>query len=244
MLEDPEKGNLGSPPGIEALWMQTVYYSLMRNLLACLLPLVAGAALSGRPGGQAPATPRPAISDSHEGMTIGVDPWTSSARYKQKFPKKSPFSAGIVALRLTFRNDTDKGMKVDLQRIRLLVQISEDNRQELQPLTPDDVADSVILKSSGKDPTAKRLPIPLPIGKPRPTRDANWTKFRDDCQNAAVPSSVIAAHSGVEGLVYFDLRGEVDLLQTARLYVPNLLTMGENQPISYFDIALGHDSTN
>jgi len=177
-------------------------------------------------------------------MTIGVDAWTTSSRYKTKFPKKSPFSGGVVALHVSFRNDTDLGVRVDLERIRLLVEVSEDNRQELQPMTPDDVADAVLLKENGKDPTAKRLPLPIPVGKPKPTRDANWTNFRDACQNAAVPTKIVGAHTTVEGLIYFDLRGEVDLLQTARLYVPNLATMGSNQPISYFDIGLGHGSAN
>jgi len=37
-------------------------------------------------------------------------------------------------------------------------------------------------------------------------------------------------------LVYFDLRGEWDLLQTARLYVPDLQKMTSQQAILYFDI--------
>lgn len=213
----------------------------MRNLLAFLLFVSAAAILPAQNGQQAPKPLQAPFVDSHEGMTVGVDPWTTASRYKAKFSKKSPFSGGVVALDVSFRNDSDKSIKVDLQRIRLLVQISEDERQELEPMSADDVADTVLLKPSTKDPTARRIPLPVPVGKPKPPRDANWTNFRDACQNAAVPSSVVAAHSTVEGLVYFDLRGEVDLLQTARLYVPNLVTMGDNQPLSYFDISLGHN---
>ena len=47
----------------------------------------------------------------------------------------------------------------------------------------------------------------------------------------------------MEGLIYFDLRGELELLQDAHLYFPNIVSMGDNQPISYFDIALGNDSS-
>jgi hypothetical protein len=216
----------------------------MRNLLASLVLLGLAGSLQAQKSGSDSAGQRASIVDSHEGMTIGVDPWTSPSQYKQKFPKKSPFSGGIVALHVSFHNDTDIGMQVELQRIRLILQLDEENRQELQPLKPDDVADTVMPKNSGKDPTARRLPIPVPITRPKPTRDANWTNFRDTCQNAAVPSKIVAAHGSVEGLLYFDLRGEVDLLKTARLYVPNLATMGDNQPVSYFDIALGHDSSN
>jgi len=149
-----------------------------------------------------------------------------------------------VAIRVSFHNGNDKSIKVDLRSIRLLVQFSEDSRQELVPLSAEDVADAVLLKENDKDPTARRNPLPIPIGKTRPSRDANWINLRDACQNAAVPTSVVAAHTSVEGLIYFGLRGEVELLQISRLYIPNLVTMGDNQPLSYFDIDLGQNSSN
>lgn len=225
--------------------MQTVYYSLMPKLLAFLFATSAAIPFLSQSDPQPPKALRAPYTDSHEGISVGVDPWTTASRYKDKFPKKSPFTGGVVALHLSFRNDNDNGVKVDLQQIRLLVEVSEDNRQELEPLSPDDVADTVLLKQTTKDPTAKKVPLPIPqINKPKATRDSNWTNFRDACQNAAIPSSVIGAHGTVDGLIYFDIRGEVDLLQTARLYVPNLVTMDTHQPISFFDIGLTHSSSN
>jgi len=173
-----------------------------------------------------------------------VEPWTQANRYKEKFPKKSPFASGIVALKVSIRNDNDEAVKLNLHRIRLLVQLDQDNKQELEALTADDVADAVMLKQNGKDPTARRLPIPLPINRPKPTRDKDWEEFRGAAQNAGMPSSVIGAHSTMEGLVYFDLRGEWDLLQTARLYVPDLQRMTSQQAILYFDIDFSHNSSN
>lgn len=224
--------------------MQTVYYNLMRNLVA----LVVLAAVSMSAGAQSPSnssqdtpktTPMKAqFMDTHEGMTIGVEPWTQAIAYKQKFPKKSPFSGGVVALQMTFKNDSDESIKIDVQSIRLLLLIGEDNRQELSPLTAEDVADTVLLSNNGKDPTQRRNPLPIPVGKPRPSRDKNWVELKDACQNAAVPSSVVAAHSTVEGLVYFDLRSEWDLLQNAKVYLPSLLLMSTRRPLSYFEIDL------
>jgi hypothetical protein len=225
--------------------MQTVYYNRMRLLAASLLFALAAASLSAQDGTTQPATKataagHAAATDSHEGVTIGIDPWTQASRYKEKFPKKSPFTKGIVAIYVSFRNDNDHGVKVDLQSIRLLVQVSEDNRQQLSALSAEDVADTVLLNNA-KDPTSKRnpLPIPLPGSGVKSQRDSNWTALRDACQNAGVPSNVIGAHNTVEGLIYFDLRGETDLLQTAHLYLPNIVSMTDNQPLSYFDIALG-----
>ena len=226
--------------------MQTVYYNLMRNLVA----LVVLAAVSMSAGAQSPSNPsqdtpkttpmKTQFMDTHEGMTIGVEPWTQAIAYKQKFPKKSPFSGGVVALQMTFKNDSDEGIKIDVQSIRLLLLIGEDNRQELSPLTAEDVADTVLLSNNGKDPTQRRNPLPIPVGKPRPSRDKNWVELKDACQNAAVPSSVVAAHSTVVGLVYFDLRSEWDLLQNAKVYLPSLVLMTTRRPLSYFEIDLGY----
>jgi len=216
----------------------------MKKLLAVVVVVACGILL-GRPATGQQAKPlRTSILDAHEGVTIGVEPWTQASRYKERFPKKSPFAVGIVALKLSIRNDNDEAVKLTLRRIRLLVQLDAENRQELEALTADDVADAVMLRQSGKDPTARRLPIPLPINRPKPTRDKNWEEFRGDCQNAGIPSGVIGAHSTMEGLVYFDLRGELDLLQTARLYVPDLQKMTSQEAISYFDIDFSRGTAN
>jgi hypothetical protein len=219
----------------------------MRKRALCLLVTLAMPVpmILGQPqSNPSPATIRASARDSHEGMTILVDPWTSANRYKERFPKKSPFNNGIIALQVTFQNDSDASIKLDLKSIRLLLVIGEDNRQELTPLTAEDVADDVMLKNNAKDPTQRRNPLPIPVGKPTPSRDKNWTELRDTAQNASVPSNVVAAHTSLQGLLYFDLRGEIDLLQSARLYVPNLVTMGDRRPLSYFDIELGHPSGN
>jgi len=216
----------------------------MRNYLAAVLSAALSIGSAGPLTGQQPASStRNAATDSHEGITISVEAWTHASSYKEKFPKKSPFSGGVVALHVTIRNDTDNSVKVDLQRIRLMVTLDEENRQELDSLSADDVADAVLLKGT-KDPTKRRNPLPMPIGKPNTSRDKNWTDFKNDCQNAALPSPVVAAHSSMEGLVYFDVRSEWELLQTAKLYVPGLSTMGSHTPLSYFEIDLSHASAN
>lgn len=221
----------------------------MRKHVAALLSIILSLVVCGEfgvaslAGAQQAGVQRAAAHDSHEGVTISVEPWTQATSYKEKFPRKSPLVGGVVAMKVTIRNNSDESVKVDLQRIRLMISLDEENRQELVPLTADEVADAVLLKS-GKDPTARRspLPLPIPIGKSAATRDKKWSDFRDDCQNAAMPSPVVAAGTAMDGLLYFDLRGEWDLLQTAKLYVPNLTTMSSHTPLSYFEIDLGRGS--
>ncbi len=231
------QGNPARPPGIEGVKMRKLYYNLMRKLTFLLL-FFAVSLLVAKPGtAQQPASLKTSSLESHEGMTITARSWTDPALYKDKFPKKSPFAAGILALQVAFRNDSDDSVKVNLERIRLTVRIDEDNRQELEPLTADRVAYTV-LNPDTKDPTATRKKFPFPSGAPKSANSKDWVELQKQAQNAAVPSSVIAPHSTVQGLLYFDLRGQFDLLSTAHLYVPELLALEKNRNLMYFEIDL------
>jgi hypothetical protein len=230
-------GNLALAPGIEGVEMRKDYYNPMRNL-AIIVPFLAATLFSDGPVAQQPPTTlKAAALESHEGVTISAQPWTDAAAYKTKFPKKSPLAAGVVAIDTIIRNDSDDSMKVDLEQIRLNVTVSEDNRQALRPLTADDVAD-VATESRRKDPSAsRRSPIPIPTG-PKGGRDKHWTEMQKAAAEAAVGSSIVAPHHSVEGLLYFDLRGQLDLLNTAHLYIPDVRALEKNHPLVYFEIDL------
>src|SRR5579884_2450140 len=109
---------------------------------------------------QSRASSRGSVMDAHEGLTVTAEPWTSAEQYKEKFHKKSPLDAGIIAIRVSFRNDTNESIRIALSRIRLSFNLDENNHQELPPMKSEDVADA-ILKPGGKDPTASRSRIPL-----------------------------------------------------------------------------------
>jgi hypothetical protein len=230
-------GNLALPQGIEGVEMRKDYYNPMRNL-AIIVPFLATTIFSdGSPAQQPPSTLKAAALESHEGVTITAQPWTDAANYKAKFPKKSPLAAGIVAIDTIIRNDSDDSMKVNLEQIRLNVMVSEDNRQALPSLTADDVAD-VATESKKKDPTAsRRSPIPIPTG-PKMGRDKHWTEMQKAAAEAAVGSSIVAPHRSVQGLLYFDLQGQLDLLNTAHLYIPDVRALEKNHPLVYFEIDL------
>jgi len=219
--------------------MRKIYYNSMRNLseavpflAACLM---VGSYATGQTGSQR-ASLKTASLETHEGLTISAQPWTDAALYKEKFPKKSPFAAGIVGMQVVFRNDSNESMKVSLDRIRLSFQIDEDHRQELQALTSAQVADEV-LKPGGKDPSKSRSRIPLPVSIPH-NNDKHWTELQQQADAAGVPANVIAPHSTVQGLLYFDLQGQFDLLNGAHLYVPDVVVMENNRSLTYFEIEL------
>ena len=215
--------------------MRKVYYNPPRKL-TLILPFLAASLLAAKQGGtQQPSSLKTASLESHEGMTITARPWTDAALYKEKFPKKSPFAAGIVAVQVVFRNDSDDSMKISLERIRLNLTLSEEDHQALYPLSPEEAAD-VITHPSTKNVTSKRLPIPL--GGPKIGRDKKWTEVEQSMRDGEVPASVVAPHSTVQGLLYFNLRGQFELLNTAHLYVPEIVAIEKNRGLMYFEIDL------
>jgi hypothetical protein len=219
--------------------MRKVYYTLMKRLTLIGTFIIFGNFVAVPAIAQQPAALRGASLESHDGMTISALPWTDPALYKTKFSKKSPFASGVLAIQVDFRNDSDEAIKIDLTRIRLSVRIDEENQQQLARMNSDDVADAT-LKVGTKDPTKKRNPLPLPLPRigVKTGKDKNWQLVQREAQDAGIPTNVVAPHSTVEGLLYFDIQGQLDLLSTARLYVPDMVFMSRNQALLYFEIDL------
>lgn len=218
--------------------MGKAYYIPMRNS-AVIVPFLALAIFwDGLAARQSPSTIKGAAVQSHEGVTISAQPWLSQAEYKDKFPKKSPLASGIVAINTVIRNDSDDSMKVDLEQIRLNVTVEEDNHQALHSLTADDVAD-LMYDNGKKDPTkTHKLPLPIPTGGPKIGHDKKWSEFQKAAADAGVNSSIVAPHHSVEGLLYFDLQSQFDLLNSAHLYIPDIRALEKNHPLLYFEIDL------
>ena len=218
--------------------MQKVYYIPMRKL-TLFFPLLASLLLASSGLSQQPSTLKTSSLESHEGMTITARPWTDPALYKEKFHKKSPFAAGIVALQVAFRNDSEDSMKINLERIRLNITISEEQRQALDPLTSEQAAD-VVQNPGARNVTTRRFPFPVPGGGTKVGHDKKWVEVEKELREAGVQGSVVGPHSTVGGLLYFDLRSQLDLLNTARLYVPEVVALEKNHGLLYFDIDLSH----
>lgn len=234
------QGNPAHFPGIEGVNMRKVYYNLPRKLIFFLPTFLALQLAAGQTTPQQHASLKTSALESHEGLTISALPWTNPALYKEKFHKKSPYAAGIVALQVVFRNDSDDSLKVNLERIRLNLTLSEDNHQALDPLTSEQAAD-VILKPATKNLGRTRFPIP--IGGPKVGRDKKWVEVEQELRDAGVRASIVAPHSSVQGLLYFDLQSQFDLLSNARLYVPDIVALEKNHELMYFEIDLSQAGT-
>lgn len=217
------------PRFADVSWDMIINVAAILTLVACAIPIAPRAiAQNARPA---------AAQDAHEGLTVLADPWTEPALYKQHFHKKIPLTAGIAAVYVTFQNDTGDSLRVNLDRIRLLVTISEDNRQDLTPLPPADVADRILSGNSG-DPTAKRSRIPIPLSGPKVGRTKEWADLEKAARDAGVSGSVVPPHGRAQGLLFFDMAGQFDMLSTAHLYIPEIVSLEKNKALFYFDIDL------
>ncbi len=224
--------------------MEKVYYKRMRKA-ALALPCVAMLLISASSAQQQPQTSpmRTSALDSHEGMTIAAEPWTHADQYKSAFPKKNPYASGILAIRVMFRNETAESIRVNIGRIRLSLVLEDESRQELPTLTSGDVAD-VVFTSKVKDPSKRtRLPFPLPSST-KVGHDKNWVELQKSAEEAGFRDGVIAPHSTAQGLLYFDMQGQFDLLTKARLYIPELVALEKNHGLLFFDIDLGRSALN
>jgi hypothetical protein len=223
--------------------MRKVYYNPVRKLTFFLPFLGVSLLTAGARTAQQPASVKTSSLESHEGVTITARPWMSAAEYKQKFGKKSPFSAGILAIQVAFRNDSDDSVRVNLERIRLNVILSEDDRQGIAALSSENAAD-VIMNPGARDPTLTRKKFPFPTGQSKVGHDKHWAETEKALHDAGVQTSVLAPHSTVEGLLYFNLQGQFDLLSTAHLYVPEVVAIEKNRGLLYFEIDLSRSSNN
>ena len=172
--------------------------------------------------------------DSHQGVTIAAEPYTSADRYKDEFGKHTPYEGGIVAIELFMRNDNDSPIRVNLGTIQLLVAVPGGSRQRLDTLSADEIADRVLAKP--KDPSP-RLPVPR-IGPPPQKHDKTWEEFARRLRSAALDTDLLPPHMTTHGFVYFDIDHHYEWLSHSRVDIPDLVFMNDAKPIFFFEIDL------
>lgn len=216
---------------------QSAYYMRVPSRLLISVLLAAAPAISQAPART--AADIPSIKESHEGFTVEAAPWTSKEHYKARFPKKTPMDGGAIAIDVVLRNDSDQPLHVNLNRIRLLLLPPESDRQQIYPLSPADLAD-LVFHPAAKQPTAPRSRVPLPIPRTGSGsgKSKQWDEFRAAADSVAIGAEVVAPHASVHGLLYFDLAGQFDLMEYARLYVPEVTVLGADKSLLYFDLDL------
>jgi hypothetical protein len=180
--------------------------------------------------------------DSHEGLLVAADPCLDAARAKEKFGKSNPFEAGILAVDVYFRNDTDQAMQIDLSTVRLNISEPGEDRQRITARTPRQVAVLIAHPGGTPNPESPRRRVPEPI--PMPSHDKKEDKVFDSLKPLAFDSDVLPPHSTLHGFFFFDLSHDFRLADFATLYIPDVKIVPANKLLTYFEVPLRAGSSH
>jgi hypothetical protein len=189
-----------------------------------------------------PAPPSPSswtAKDSHQGFTVAADPYTDAARIKDKFAKTDPYKAGLLAVDVFFKNDSNYPVHVDLTTVRLDIDSSDGQHFHLPALSLEQAARQIAHPNGASLPTPHRLPPILSSNEDSKTRDA-----KNKLEPLALETDVVPANGTARGFVFFDVSGHFDLVPYASLYVPDVKSVASDNSMIYFEVPLGPKHPN
>jgi hypothetical protein len=175
--------------------------------------------------------------DTHEGLTIAADPYTDPNRSKERFGKKHPYQAGLLAVEVLIRNDNSQPVRVALEQIRLVLDTSSGPKQRLAPMPFDETILALLQK---RPETARR---PLPGRLPTSPRGKDWDKMEALLRPLWFEMEVIPPGATARGFLFFDMQGKFDWLAGASLYFPEVYFVRDGKPLLFFEVPLRPDGT-
>jgi hypothetical protein len=234
--------------------------SLMRAALCLAALLFAGATLSAqstpgplpvpasgsppaasstaKPDAAAPSAPKidhGASHDEHDGMAVIAVPYTDIERSKEKFGKANPLAAGILPIEVTMRNNTPHPIHINLTTVQLEVNI-RDERQDVDWLTPVEVANAIVHPEGPPAPKQRRVPV---VGVPLPGKDKKVEKLAEMLKPLTLDADVIPPMGSIHGFMYFNMSHELTLVPDSSLYLPDVVFLPSNKPLIFFEVPLG-----
>ncbi len=169
--------------------------------------------------------------DFHQGILVACDAYQNAQRAKKTFGKQNPLKAGILPIAVYIRNSTKWPVAITLHAVRLEIVPPKGPRQQLDPLTPDEVATTILHPKRPEFGARGRFPLPFPTSNGSKKR----RKLREKLELLSFPDAVIAPGATVHGFFYFNMDGDYDALRFARFYVPDLKFLGSTKPIMFFE---------
>jgi len=175
--------------------------------------------------------------DAHQNLTIIADPYLSAARYdKGQFGKKSPYEGGIVAINVFFRNDNDSPIRLALETVQLVISSPGEERQRLEPLSPEEVTNRTLFASGPKSPTQRRFPFPTPGSAS--SKGKAWDEMASSLRSIVLSSEILPPHATIHGFLFFDVNHQFDAVRRSQLYIPDLSFMADKKALFFFEIDL------
>jgi hypothetical protein len=172
--------------------------------------------------------------DTHDGLTIQADPYTSSSRSKEKFGKADPYAVGILPVEVTLRNESSSVIRVDINTIQLEVRLRTGGRQDLDWLSAEDVAALIAHPAGAGAPSRPRI-----AGLPIPGGDKKADKLAEILKPLTLDADTIPPMGAVHGFVYFNVSHQMALTDNAVLYIPDAVILPSKKALMFFEVPLG-----
>jgi len=176
--------------------------------------------------------------DTHQSMTIAADPYLKPERYtKDLFGKDSPFAAGIIAIDVYFRNENSVPVRLNPETIQLVISQPGQERQRINLLSPEEVADRTLLTANAN--IRQRRPFPFPGSSSTTGHSKNWTEMTTTLRSIALGTDILPPHATTHGFLFFDMNHDIGAIRNTHLYIPDLAFMTDNKALFFFEIDLG-----
>jgi hypothetical protein len=208
--------------------------------------------------------------DQHENFTVALTLCAEETCSHQLFGKQNPIHAGLLAVNIYLRNDTDQPLVPGLDDIRLEISSisgarddsstppsddsgdtsassAENNSanpvraQELPPLSSSDVAERILYPAGSAQPKAPGTPQ---IGFGWPHGQKNVAQLAAKFDPLFLSAEAIQPHSTAYGYLFFDLSGNFGLIPRCSLYVPTIHAPGGAHYLTYFEVSLAPASAS
>lgn len=174
------------------------------------------------------------LRDSHQGVTIAVDPYLTVARAKSIFDGHVPNEVGVLPVEVILTNDTDSPLRIEIERCQIILS----RGKKLDPLPIQKIVARLYRLELDT-----RVGIPVP-GPPRPGTGKksgsrkNAEAAEADFRSRRFELRRIAPHSSARGFLFFDLGKPLEIPAGAVLYVPEVIEERTGQPLFYFEVPL------
>jgi hypothetical protein len=176
--------------------------------------------------------------DSHQDLTIAADPYVKADRYKKEvFGKDSFYNAGMIAIEVFFRNESNAPIRLNPDTIQLIISQPDQERQRLGALSPEEVADRTLLTANSN--VRARRPFPLPGSTSRSGHSKDWMAMTGTLRSVALGTDVLPPHATTHGFLFFDLDHDFGAIRYAHLYIPDLAFMTDHKALFFFELDLG-----
>ena len=173
--------------------------------------------------------------DEHQGLLIAADPYLSAERCEARFGKKNPYAAGLLAVEVYLRNNTDGPIQVSLDPIELSVSPPGQSRQKIEALTALEAA-SRIIHPGGPNPTARRLPVPGAAGGS--DKKAKEVQKLGAALAPQMLGDLVGPHGTIQGFLFFDLGAQFDLVARSTIYFPEVRHVNPQERLLFFEVDL------